>query len=77
MVRSQPRPTSRVGVKNVSGVGMVGECLSSQITFWKRNDLTCQQREASWEDHAVGWEDPQKDLVYAAAEGAKCLPLCA
>lgn len=34
-----PCATSRGGVRNVSGAGVVGESISSQLAFWKRNDL--------------------------------------
>lgn len=26
----------------MSGIGVIGECVSSQLAFWKRNDLICQ-----------------------------------
>lgn len=41
-VCSWPCPTSGGGLRNVSGTGAAGECISSQLTYWKRNDLICQ-----------------------------------
>ncbi|XP_054948634.1 uncharacterized protein LOC129393195 [Pan paniscus] len=35
-------PTRGGGLRNVSGIGAAGECISSQFTYWKRNDLICQ-----------------------------------
>lgn len=43
-----PCATSRGGVRNVSGTGVVGEYISSQLAFWKRNDLI---RQASLQLH--------------------------
>lgn len=63
-----PCPTSRGGVRNVSGTGVVGEYISSQLAFWKRNDLIHQaslqlhgktrQRGVGREAHRRAWAVP-------------------
>jgi hypothetical protein len=79
-----PWLTSRRGLRNVSGTKDAGECISSQLTYWKQNDLIClaslnlngKTTPQGWEGWKEGFSVPGEEAWLWPTPVAICHSSC-